>query len=171
MKKLLFIVFSLISTLVNSQDFNDVLFTRKGDSIQCKITLINNNWVYFDHKVKKSIVNEYIAIEELNCYVQNGAKTNITDSNAEGVINRPFPITDNYNEKTAGENLVEASKITYRSIILIVVGGAVVVAGTLITSPVLAIVGGVAVIGGGIHSIRAWAKISEAGKILKKHNL
>lgn len=137
----------------------DILITSTGDSIKCKITLVNDNSVFYDHKVGKSVSNEYIPLQKLSSYVQNGIRTDLKDV----VINK-------FDDQRAGDALVQAARITHTSVI-ITLAGIAIIAVSVVTAPPIAIVGGVIALAGEVYSIKAWGKIKQAGEILNKHKI
>lgn len=72
MNRILLLLFVLLSFKANAQELNDRIFTKEGDSIICKITLIEKNWLYYDHRGKKSIRNDYIHKDDISYYIYNG---------------------------------------------------------------------------------------------------
>jgi hypothetical protein len=68
--KFLLSLFLLINVLTGTgvfgQNFCDTLFTRKGDTIPCMITMINDQNVFYHQKVKRRVVEDlYIARNQL----------------------------------------------------------------------------------------------------------
>lgn len=58
----------------HSQDFKDLIVTETNDSIRCTITLMNDNNFFYDHKVKRGIVNDMIPIGKIKYYNVGGKK-------------------------------------------------------------------------------------------------
>lgn len=74
MKEFFFLIFAFLSFQISSQDLNDRIYPKEGDSIICKITLVKTNWIYYDHRGKKDIRNDYIHMSDLKFYLYNGIK-------------------------------------------------------------------------------------------------
>lgn len=72
MKKLMLIMFVLISCKTTAQEMSDSIFTKEGDVVICKITEIQKHWIYYDYKGKKKIKNTYIHIDDIGSYTYNG---------------------------------------------------------------------------------------------------
>lgn len=51
-----------------SQDFKDLIVTETNDSIRCTITLLNDNNFFYDHKVKRDIVNDMMPVSKVKYY-------------------------------------------------------------------------------------------------------
>ena len=70
MKKLLIILLfsSLYNVLIYSQD---LIVTNEGDSINCKITKIKADYVYFTFKHKEEIRNTLLPISDITKYHYN----------------------------------------------------------------------------------------------------
>jgi hypothetical protein len=74
-----FILTLIVSTCISigfAQDFKDLIVTETNDSIHCTITLLNDNNFFYDHKVKKVIVNEIMPVSKVK-YYSYGGKTNV----------------------------------------------------------------------------------------------
>jgi hypothetical protein len=69
---LLILLFFSIKSI--SQEFKDLIVTNSNDSIRCTITLLNDYDVYYDHKVKKKIVSDFIQISDLKSFTYNNKK-------------------------------------------------------------------------------------------------
>ncbi|MBI2271403.1 MAG: hypothetical protein HYU69_13750 [Bacteroidetes bacterium] len=66
---ILFISIFTYETL-HSQELRDKLIKLSGDTIVCRITLINDNNIFFDYNYKKGkIRNEYLSTRELKGYI------------------------------------------------------------------------------------------------------
>lgn len=74
MKYILFFLISFYSFKTFSQELNDRIFTKEGDTILCKITKVEKNWIYYDHMGKKSIKNDYVHMSDIKSYIYNGTK-------------------------------------------------------------------------------------------------
>ncbi len=85
-KRLLFLALLFCSLKTYSQELNDKIFTKEGDSILCKITLVKPNWIYYDHIGKKGIRNDYIHMSDIKSYVYNGVKKKAYEYEATLVI-------------------------------------------------------------------------------------
>lgn len=96
MKKIIFLLISILSLKTYSQNLNDRIFPKEGDSIICKITSVETNWIHYDHKGKKDIKNDYIHMDEIKYYLQNG------------VIKKPYE----YTPKEYSEVVIVDSAIT-----------------------------------------------------------
>lgn len=68
MKKSTLILFILISFKISSQELFDRIYKKDGDSILCNITSVEKNWIYYDHKGKKGMRNDYIHMSEIKYY-------------------------------------------------------------------------------------------------------
>ncbi len=62
MKKLFIIFFILKTSLIFSQNFNDKIITVKGDTIRCKVTLVNNGNILFDRKIKDNLEHKSLLL-------------------------------------------------------------------------------------------------------------
>jgi hypothetical protein len=75
MKKYLFTLLSVLSFIPGySQEFKDLIVTKSNDSIHCTITLKNDNNFFYDHKVKKEVVNDMMSANDVKSYVYAGGK-------------------------------------------------------------------------------------------------
>ena len=62
---------------VNAQDFKDFIVTETNDSIQCTITLLNESNFFYDHKLKKDVVNDIIPVNKVKFYTYGGVMGNL----------------------------------------------------------------------------------------------
>ncbi|MDF2436061.1 MAG: hypothetical protein K0Q95_437 [Bacteroidota bacterium] len=69
---LVFILSSLFACYSQVQ-LNDRIITNQGETIECTITEVKPNWIYYDHRTTKSFKNDYIHIDEVRSYQYNGA--------------------------------------------------------------------------------------------------
>lgn len=143
MKKLLFIMLSLVTFYSNAQE--KILLTT-GDSLSGIVYQVDETHT----KIVKSDGTSVIILSE-------------TIKNQKEI--------DAIQSKKAGQNLIFAAEIIYTSFLIVVAGVLIGSAGILIAAPILAIIGGVVTIVGEIYSITAWKKIGKAGKFLKKNRL
>jgi len=68
MRKILVSIFILKTSVIFSQNFNDKIIATTGDTIRCQITLVNNNNIFYDLKVKRSITHEIISLHQVKTY-------------------------------------------------------------------------------------------------------
>lgn len=66
------LIFALCSSF--AQELNDRIYKKDGDSIVCKITTVEENWIYYDHIRKKKLRNDYIHKSDVKWYLQNQVK-------------------------------------------------------------------------------------------------
>ncbi len=72
MKILVTIMLIVITLAANGQDFDDRIITNEGDTIKCKITLVNNTHIFFEFKAKKKTKNTFVAISKVFSYTMQG---------------------------------------------------------------------------------------------------
>jgi len=87
---LLYIYFVLISLVGVSQNLNDRIYTKEGDSIICSITKFDGSWIYYDYSKKDVLKNTYIHMDDIKFYVNNGVKKKPYEyipKNFTGVVN------------------------------------------------------------------------------------
>lgn len=68
---LLSLLYCFIPLKLCSQNYPDKIYTLKGDSISCEITLINDSNIFYNHIRKKSILSDYIALYKVKNYSWN----------------------------------------------------------------------------------------------------
>jgi hypothetical protein len=71
---LVLLLFSVLYSYSQVQ-LNDQIITKEGDTIECKITEIKQNWIYYDYRTKKSFKNDYINIDDIKSYLYQGVLT------------------------------------------------------------------------------------------------
>ncbi len=69
MKYALLFCFLLLPLLSSSQD---LIVTNSGDSIECTITLVNNQNIFYTYKKKKREESAYISLQEVRTYITDG---------------------------------------------------------------------------------------------------
>ncbi len=99
MKNFLFLLFICLSFKIFSQDLNDKIFPKEADSIICKITSIQKNWLYYDHQEKKYIKNDYIHISDIRYYLYNGIKTTAIEHKSKFIISNTLISATSISEK------------------------------------------------------------------------
>lgn len=62
------------SNTLYSQSFDDLIITKSKDSIQCKITLINDCSIFYDYKNRRSTKSTYISMEDVTAYLSDAYK-------------------------------------------------------------------------------------------------
>ncbi|NPD84465.1 hypothetical protein HNS38_06835 [Lentimicrobium sp. L6] len=89
-KKYLLILFTLVLTInMRAQTFDDLIITKEQDTIQCKITLINDYSIFYDYKKKKNTKSTYISKAEVEEYLSETYKV---DENLK--FSRNYPSCD-----------------------------------------------------------------------------
>lgn len=74
-KKHLLILFTLVLVInMRAQTFDDLIITKEQDTIQCKITLINDYSIFYDYKKKKNTKSTYISKAEVLEYLSETYK-------------------------------------------------------------------------------------------------
>jgi len=73
MKTFIFTLLLLASYFSQAQ--TDLIITTTGDSIQCTITLVNDNNVFYTYKKKKREESTYVSLSLVAEYVYNGKQT------------------------------------------------------------------------------------------------
>src|SRR3954464_7574247 len=86
LKKLIFNFFLFCSSHLISQNLTDRIYTKEGDSLQCKITSVEKNWIYYDHQTKKGIKNNYIPMSDIRFYVRDHTKYKPHEEDPKPVI-------------------------------------------------------------------------------------
>lgn len=77
MKKTIVFLLITISITTYGQDFKDKIITLENDTINCNITLINNNNIFFEYKEIKTVVSKYISLTLVKSYLLD--KNSITE--------------------------------------------------------------------------------------------
>jgi hypothetical protein len=81
MKKIILLLFVLLSFKTKAQELNDRIYKKDGDSIICKITKIQPHWISYDHKGENGIVNDHIHIDDVRSYTNNNVSNKIEEKN------------------------------------------------------------------------------------------
>lgn len=72
LKKYLFILLLIVtSNLANAQAYPDKIILKSGDTVLCKISLINDQNIFYNHKIKNTENNDFVALEAINSYQWN----------------------------------------------------------------------------------------------------
>ncbi len=87
MKKIILIL-SALSCIISgySQEFKDLIVTNANDSIHCTITLLKNNYFFYDHKIwNGEIVNDKMQISKTKYYslASNKSLQTLNDTTAQ----------------------------------------------------------------------------------------
>jgi len=69
MKKTVLILLTNLWLLSNAQNFKDKIITLKDDTINCKITLVDNNSVFYDVEIKNIIRNKSIFLVQIKSFI------------------------------------------------------------------------------------------------------
>lgn len=70
-----------------SQDYKDLIITRKKDTIHCKISLVNDlNIFYQFNPKKKKIVNTYIARDDVHTFIINSEGIDVMNKGEKSII-------------------------------------------------------------------------------------
>ena len=108
---------------VNAQDFKDLIVTETNDSIQCTITLLNESNFFYDHKLKKDVVNDMIPVNKVKFYTYGGVMGNLKK---EIVKESPSKKSESLtSESSSGINL----NLRKASNLLSVGGGSIILGG------------------------------------------
>jgi hypothetical protein len=71
----LFLFFFIFLSFKNfSQNLTDRIFPKTGDSIICRITAVEKNWIHYDFQGKKKLSNKHIYMDDVRYYVRNDIK-------------------------------------------------------------------------------------------------
>ena len=70
MKILLSGIFLLCALSSIAQEYKDLIITKSSDSIKCKITLVNDQNIFYNHKPKKTEINSFISIADIKTYTK-----------------------------------------------------------------------------------------------------
>ena len=57
------IIILIVSSNLFGQSLNDLIVTKNQDSIRCKITLVNDDNIFYQYKKKRNIKTDYISRE------------------------------------------------------------------------------------------------------------
>lgn len=61
----------LLNSFAFSQEFKDLIVTE-SETIQCKITLVNDQSIFYDHLVRNKVVNDYLPLSSVKHYKKEG---------------------------------------------------------------------------------------------------
>lgn len=86
MKNILLLLFFLCVHKTYSQNLNDRIFLKEGDSVLCKITKVETNWIYYDHLGKRGLRNDYIHMSDIKYYLFNGVKRKSYEYEIKSVV-------------------------------------------------------------------------------------
>ncbi|MGZ3861947.1 MAG: hypothetical protein ACXVPN_07145 [Bacteroidia bacterium] len=78
LRSFLLLIILSVSCVFYGQNYPDKIFTKAGDSINCKITLVNDKNIFYEYKKRKSIRNDYISVDSVSSY--NWISKNITEN-------------------------------------------------------------------------------------------
>ncbi|MDQ3022688.1 MAG: SHOCT domain-containing protein [Bacteroidota bacterium] len=90
MKKLLLLTLTFLSISAKAQELKDLIVTIKGDSIKCKITKVEKNWIYYDYIARVSVKNKYICVDDIKYYVMSGIKTKPGEIKTKEIAGTPI---------------------------------------------------------------------------------
>lgn len=88
MKHILAFLIFIFSLNSFSQELNDFIYTKDSDSIKCKITTVEKNWIYYDFKGEKSTKHDFIHMSDIKYYIQNGVKRKSYEYETDPNINK-----------------------------------------------------------------------------------
>jgi hypothetical protein len=96
MKRLTFtlILFILITGSVNGQNYIDQIESKSGDTIYCKITLINDQNIFYTQKKRTTEQHDYISLNEIISYDWKTENIKFKDNPANTTI--PYDSTSNW---------------------------------------------------------------------------
>ena len=77
MKNLLLITLLIIGLNGFSQNYNDIIVSA-SDTINCKITFVNDQNIFFDYLKKKSNASGNISISDVSFYIKDGKQTDLS---------------------------------------------------------------------------------------------
>lgn len=83
---LLCILFFTSVTRSTAQELTDRIYKKDGDSIVCKITSVEQNWIYYDHIRKKKLRNDYIHMSDVRWYLYNQVKRKPHDQDTKPLV-------------------------------------------------------------------------------------
>ena len=69
----IFLILFLIITseLANAQAYTDKIILKSGDTVLCKISLINDRNIFYNHKIKNTENNDFVSLDAVNSYQWN----------------------------------------------------------------------------------------------------
>lgn len=65
---LLILIIFVFANSIHAQSFDDLIITKNQDTIQCKITLVNDNSIFYDYKKRRSTKSTFISKTEVEEY-------------------------------------------------------------------------------------------------------
>jgi hypothetical protein len=104
MKRITFILLILISVsgFVDAQTFIDQIIMKSGKTISCKITLVNDQNIFYTYKNKRNVKNDYVSLNDINSY--NWISK---DFKSENLSNRAIILYDSTNNLKVGIKLTQ----------------------------------------------------------------
>lgn len=88
---ILLIILAFVSH-VNAQSFEDWIITKQNDTIECKITLINDYSIFYDYKKRRSTKSTYIS----KCEVLEYFSETYKKAEASTTLNDTLPLPEVY---------------------------------------------------------------------------
>lgn len=83
---LLSVLFCCTFTLnLYSQDFKDKIFLNSGDTINCRITMINNTNIFYDYPKKRKFESTYVSLKEVDTWELNNENATILNDSLKAI--------------------------------------------------------------------------------------
>lgn len=170
---LMLLICSIYSFEIFGQDFNDLIITKQHDTIKCKITLVNDQNIFYDYKAKKNkIKSEFISLEHVSSFKYSNSNQLSVQEYKEKELNQPK--NDNIKAEVqvneiqqAGELLQKFHKEYKYGWALMLVGTTVIALNPITGLATLGVLaGGALSISGFVTQFISFSRVGEAGERL-----
>ena len=108
--KTLLIILLLLPLLSSSQD---LIVTNSGDSIKCKITLVNDQNIFYTYRKKNQDMSTYISLNSVSAYINDEKENKSMVDSHTGIIQY---------QSTPGNELLKAKNIMNASFVVMGLG-------------------------------------------------
>ena len=173
----------MVLSLCHGQTYDDWIVTTSGDTTHCRITMVNQDNLFYWYRQKKSEKSTYVSLNSVREYFRNGVvKQPYTENDAVGNTEREaakqLQRQSAANQKRpesvnmmAGQTLQRASSMMLGGIAISFVGTTM---GSYFIGQDEPQLGGVIMIAsgfiGGVLTVAGVAQIGKAGRLLKSGN-